>query len=175
MADQKLNEIPKVQSSELANVKAFFALMTNGEIKQMSKEDMASVVGELIGIDGFCKLEQQQFGTTGKYNKLFTVTANGFAEAIISIGAFSNANTATAVIQVFPTHTANKISVKYLLGEKYNAGHGRLFYAIDENGAYTIYNTSLAYYKNGYIFISKYEVTTHNQQIDNLPSDAIQI
>ena len=44
MADQKLNEIPQVQSSELANVKAFFALMTNGEIKQMSKEDMASVV-----------------------------------------------------------------------------------------------------------------------------------
>ena len=47
MADQKLNEIPQVQSSELANVKAFFALMTNGEIKQMSKEDMASVVGGL--------------------------------------------------------------------------------------------------------------------------------
>ena len=70
-------------------------------------------MGELIGIDGFCKLEQQQFGTSGKYNKLFTVKANGFAEAIISIGAFSNANTATAVIQVFPAHTANKISVKF--------------------------------------------------------------
>lgn len=52
MADQKLNEIPQVQSSELANVKAFFALMTNGEIKQMSKEDMASVVGELLNVDG---------------------------------------------------------------------------------------------------------------------------
>ena len=48
MADQKLNEIPQVQSSELANVKAFFALMANGEIRQMSKEDMASVVGELL-------------------------------------------------------------------------------------------------------------------------------
>jgi len=132
-------------------------------------------VGGLIGIEGYCKLEQQKLGTSGKYNKLFTVSTDGFAEAIISIGAFSNANTATAVIQVFPAHTANKISVKYLLGEKYNAGHGRLFYAIDENGAYTIYNTSLAYYKNGYIFISKHEVTTHNQQIDNLPSDAIQI
>ena len=132
-------------------------------------------MGGLIGIDGFCKLEQQQYGTSGKYNKLFTVKANGFAEAIISIGAYSNAYTAIAVIQVFPSHTEYKISVKYLLGEKYNAGQGRLFYAIDENGAYTIYNTSLSYYKNGYIFISKYEVTTHNQQIDNLPSDAIQI
>ena len=52
MADQKLNEIPQVQSSELANVKAFFALMTNGEIKQMSKKDMASVVGGLLSIEG---------------------------------------------------------------------------------------------------------------------------
>lgn len=132
-------------------------------------------MGGLIGIEGYCKLEQQKLGTSGKYNKLFTVSTDGFAEAIISIGAFSNADTATAVIQVFPAHTVNKISVKYLLGEKYNAGQGRLFYAIDENGAYTIYNTSLAYYKNGYIFISKYGVTTYNQQVDSLPSDAIQI
>ena len=57
MADQKLNEIPQVQSSELANVKAFFALMANGEIKQMSKEDMASVVGELLKSDGYLKFK----------------------------------------------------------------------------------------------------------------------
>ena len=48
MADQKLNEISQVQSAELADVKTFLAVMNNGEIKQMSKEDMASVVGGLL-------------------------------------------------------------------------------------------------------------------------------
>lgn len=47
MANKALNQVSQVQSTELANVKTFLAVMNNGEIKQMSKEDMASVVGEL--------------------------------------------------------------------------------------------------------------------------------
>ena len=50
MANKALNQVSQVQSTELANVKTFLAVMNNGEIKQMSKEDMASVVGELLPI-----------------------------------------------------------------------------------------------------------------------------
>ena len=49
MANKALNQVSQVQSTELANVKTFLAVMNNGEIKQMSKEDMAAVVGGLIG------------------------------------------------------------------------------------------------------------------------------
>ena len=48
MANKALNQVSQVQSNELANVKTFLAVMNNGEIKQMSKEDMAAVVGELL-------------------------------------------------------------------------------------------------------------------------------
>ena len=51
MANKALNQVSQVQSTELANVKTFLAVMNNGEIKQMSKEDMASVVGELLNIN----------------------------------------------------------------------------------------------------------------------------
>ena len=74
MADQKLNEIPQVQSSELANVKAFFALMTNGEIKQMSKEDMASVVGGLLKLAN----ENGTIGTYGELKDFNQCTKNGY-------------------------------------------------------------------------------------------------
>ena len=74
MADQKLNEIPQVQSSELANVKAFFALMANGEIRQMSKEDMASVVGGLLKLAN----ENGTIGTYGELKDFNQCTKNGY-------------------------------------------------------------------------------------------------
>lgn len=49
MADKKLNEVTTVNSGTLANVKNFLAVMKDGTIQQMSKEDLASVVEELIG------------------------------------------------------------------------------------------------------------------------------
>lgn len=45
MANQALNQVPEVQNSELANVDYFLSVMKNGDIKKMSKEDMASVCG----------------------------------------------------------------------------------------------------------------------------------
>lgn len=48
MADKKLNEVTTVNSGTLANVKNFLAVMNDGSIQQMSKEDMASVVGGLV-------------------------------------------------------------------------------------------------------------------------------
>ena len=50
MANKALNQVSQVQSTELANVKTFLAVMNNGEIKQMSKEDMSAVVGGLLPI-----------------------------------------------------------------------------------------------------------------------------
>lgn len=49
MEDKKLNEVTTVNSGTLANVKTFLAVMKDGTIQQMSKEDLASVVGGLIG------------------------------------------------------------------------------------------------------------------------------
>lgn len=49
MEDKKLNEVTTVNSNTLANVKTFLAVMKDGTIQQMSKEDLASVVGGLIG------------------------------------------------------------------------------------------------------------------------------
>lgn len=48
MPNKALNQVSQVQSTELANVKTFLAVMNNGEIKQMSKEDMSAVVGGLL-------------------------------------------------------------------------------------------------------------------------------
>ena len=50
MEDKKLNEVTTVNSGTLANVKTFLAVMKDGTIQQMSKEDLASVVGGLIGL-----------------------------------------------------------------------------------------------------------------------------
>ena len=48
MEDKKLNEVTTVNSGTLANVKTFLAVMKDGTIQQMSKEDLASVVGGLL-------------------------------------------------------------------------------------------------------------------------------
>ena len=48
MADKKLNEVTTVSTGTLNNVKNFLAVMNDGSIQQMSKEDMASVVGGLL-------------------------------------------------------------------------------------------------------------------------------
>ena len=50
MANKKLNEVTTVSSANISNVKTFLAVMNDGSIQQMSKEDMASVLGELQGI-----------------------------------------------------------------------------------------------------------------------------
>lgn len=48
MADKPLNQVTKV--TDLSKVKTFLAVMDDNTIQQMSKEDMATVVGGLIGV-----------------------------------------------------------------------------------------------------------------------------
>ena len=49
MANQKLNEVTTVPTASINNVKTFLAVMNDGSIQQMSKEDMATVLGGLLG------------------------------------------------------------------------------------------------------------------------------
>lgn len=48
MANQKLNEVTTVPTASINNVKTFLAVMNDGSIQQMSKADMATVLGGLI-------------------------------------------------------------------------------------------------------------------------------
>lgn len=50
MANQKLNEVTTVPTASINNVKTFLAVMNDGSIQQMTKADMATVLGELIGL-----------------------------------------------------------------------------------------------------------------------------
>lgn len=52
MANKKLNEVTTVSNANISNVKTFLAVMNDGSIQQMSKEDMASVLGGLLGVIG---------------------------------------------------------------------------------------------------------------------------
>ena len=51
MADKPLNQVTKV--TDLSKVKTFLAVMDDNTIQQMSKEDMATVVGGLLDIQNF--------------------------------------------------------------------------------------------------------------------------
>ncbi len=48
MADKKLNEVTTVPTASINNVKTFLAVMNDGSIQQMSKADMATVLGGLL-------------------------------------------------------------------------------------------------------------------------------
>lgn len=48
MANQKLNEVTTVPTASINNVKTFLAVMNDNSIQQMNKEDMATVLGELL-------------------------------------------------------------------------------------------------------------------------------
>lgn len=48
MANQKLNEVTTVPTASINNVKTFLAVMNDGSIQQMSKDDMATVLGGLL-------------------------------------------------------------------------------------------------------------------------------
>ena len=46
-----LAEFPQVPTVNINNVKTFLAVMADGSIQQMSKADIASVLGELLGMN----------------------------------------------------------------------------------------------------------------------------
>ena len=101
MANKALNQVSQVQSTELANVKTFLAVMNNGEIKQMSKESLASVVGGLYFI---ASLTEETID--------FTIR-----QGIYNVGfAVSGANNDFGVLIVINTNTEYKTQL--LLGKR---------------------------------------------------------
>lgn len=80
MANQKLNEVTTVPTASINNVKTFLAVMNDGSIQQMSKADMATVLGGLLSNQ---KLYPYMY--RGVAGDIDTITDTGF----YSIGASS--------------------------------------------------------------------------------------
>lgn len=55
MANQKLNEVTTVPTASINNVKTFLAVMNDNSIQQMTKEDMATVLGGLQNLNTYFK------------------------------------------------------------------------------------------------------------------------
>lgn len=117
MADKKLNEVTTVSTGTLNNVKNFLAVMNDGSIQQMSKEDMAAVVGGLIGKattdkDGLMPAHRTMsiLYSEGKPVKITIPTNEGFSllltavknhesggQSIINLSGYSNGFIATNI------------------------------------------------------------------------------
>lgn len=117
MADKKLNEVTTINTTTLNNVKNFLAVMNDGSIQQMSKQDMASVVGGLIGTantnkDGLMPSYRAMniLYSEGKPIKITISENEGFAllftavknhessgQSIITVSGYSNGIIATSI------------------------------------------------------------------------------
>ena len=79
MADKPLNQVTKV--TDLSKVKTFLAVMDDNTIQQMSKEDMATVVGGLLPVVTESK---EGLSPTGSYlrkylnNEWYSLTYNQY-------------------------------------------------------------------------------------------------
>ena len=78
MEDKKLNEVTTVNSGTLANVKTFLAVMQDGTIQQMSKEDLASVVGELLSSLGLYPFMDKGKASEVNPNKSLKILTSGY-------------------------------------------------------------------------------------------------
>ena len=120
MANKALNQVSQVQSTELANVKTFLAVMNNGEIKQMSKEDMSAVVGGLLGNPIAFKGDAGDVNETIKPG-YYGVNATGadttntpynLGTLIVLNGEKQYAGGGNPIVQILITHTAHEIYVR---------------------------------------------------------------
>ena len=100
MADKKLNEVTTVNSGTLANVKNFLAVMNDGSIQQMSKEDMASVVGGLIGLATTKKHGLMDSLDVYKLKPQLLVDPGESTNKVIQLFSSSNGYNSTAVYEI---------------------------------------------------------------------------
>ena len=117
MADKKLNEVPVV-----SDIVTIFGKRSNGEIVQIDKNNLATLLGELIGTATANK--------NGLMSKIFAVTdiergkgliidykadSNGLytSSSLIEIYVYSGANTAFYRVMSIPTGSKN-IEIKYM-------------------------------------------------------------
>lgn len=80
MADRKLNEVPVVN-----DISHLLGVRSNGEIIRISKENMASVLGELIGIasksNNGLMSRHQAIRSINKNNNIYCCLRLGIYEA----------------------------------------------------------------------------------------------
>ena len=117
MADKKLNEVPVV-----SDIVTIFGKRSNGEIVQIDKSNLATLLGELIGTATANK--------NGLMSKIFAVTdiergkgliidykadSNGLytSSSLIEIYVYSGANTAFYRVMSIPNGSKN-IEIKYM-------------------------------------------------------------
>jgi hypothetical protein len=121
MADKPLNEVTKV--TNLNNVKTFLAVMNDNTIQQMSKEDLASVVGGLIGTatteknglmskDIYRRIESYDITTqSGKFTLLFNLKLFAQGCAYIKFGDTTNNNASTFIVDINNRSNGSSVSV----------------------------------------------------------------
>lgn len=117
MADKKLNEVPVV-----SDIVTIFGKRSNGEVVQIDKSNLATLLGELIGTATANK--------NGLMSKIFAVTdiargkgliidykadSNGLytSSSLIEIYVYSGANTAFYRVMSIPAGSKN-IEIKYM-------------------------------------------------------------
>ena len=174
MADKKLNEVPVV-----SDIVTIFGKRSNGEIVQIDKNNLATLLGELIGVaasekDGLMPSIQRM---TTSYQK--------DQQKYCKIAEFENDTTGISMlISVFKNHENSSPSVVLLTG--YSDG---LSVNSIKRGTYltNVYyqkkeNKTIVYVKSSaYVYISTLCIgmngslkLSHENNLD-LPSDAIEI
>ena len=121
MADKPLNQVTKV--TDLSKVKTFLAVMDDNTIQQMSKEDMATVVGGLIGTatteknglmskDIYRRIESYDITTqSGKFTHLFNLKLFAQGCAYIKFGDTTNNNASIFIVDINNRSNGSSVSV----------------------------------------------------------------
>lgn len=116
MANQKLNEVTTVPTASINNVKTFLAVMNDGSIQQMSKEDMATVLGGLIDMGIIqSSTNWNDIKKMGVYRAAGVLGENAPAEN--SYGILRVYNSGGSIVQEFtPYVTTGMIYIRILYG-----------------------------------------------------------
>ena len=148
--ESALKEFSQTSGTNANDVKEFFALMSDGSIKRMPKEDMATVLGGLIGVatqtkDGL--LEAGKFGGVNDTYSTILIETKGnkqvTASLILSISAVTSGRPSLYYIAIYRSTgvTPPKVEVKLLSGT-YSI---QIVTKTDSDGSFRIYAKRVNY------------------------------
>ena len=148
--ESALKEFSQTSGTNANDVKEFFALMSDGSIKRMPKEDMATVLGGLIGVatqtkDGL--LEAGKFGGVNDTYSTILIETKGnkqvTASLILSISALTSGRPSLYYIAIYRSTgvTPPKVEVKLLSGT-YSI---QIVTKTDSDGSFRIYAKRVNY------------------------------
>ena len=124
--ESALKEFSQTSGTNANDVKEFFALMNDGSIKRMPKEDMATVLGGLIGVSNTNKN-----GLLPSYRTLTTNTnLTKIKVATITKGG-------VAIFKVCSLNTYSAPFMGYIVFQDNNSGNKNLFFVkLFDTGTY---------------------------------------